>query len=79
MHDWSTIVETITFDTSLGEALGPYPALAFLALAATLIGVTLGVMVRGALEQLRGPGALKRPAAVLCALPNDEAARPAPG
>ncbi|MDG2303208.1 MAG: hypothetical protein P8R42_00915 [Candidatus Binatia bacterium] len=76
MLDWKTIVETLAFDTTLGEAFGPYAALAFLGLAATLIGVTLGVMVRNAFEQVRGPETRERAAAVPYPLTEDDTARP---
>ncbi len=80
MTDWTTMVKAAASDTSMGEAFGPYAALAFLALGAALCGVTLAVMVRGVLDQFRGPRTTTRPAAVTYGLhPEDEAATsPAP-
>ena len=53
--DLKTIFDAVTFESSLGEALGPLAAIAFLGLAVALFAVTLGVMVRGVVEQTRGP------------------------
>ena len=64
MMDLKTIFDAVAVDSALGEALGPLAAIAFLALGAALVGVTLGVMVRGVLEQLRGPTEALRPVAV---------------
>ncbi len=78
MYDWKTIVEAVAFDSPLGEAFGPYAPLAFLALAATLFGVTLGVMVRGVLDQMRGPTGPERPVAVGYPLQTQEEATAEP-
>lgn len=64
MMDLKTIFDAITLESALGEALGPLGAVAFLALAATLFGVTLGVLVRGLFEQNRAPSAPARPLAL---------------
>lgn len=64
MYDFNTILEALALDTSMGEAFGPYATLAFIGLGAALVGVTLGVMVRGVLEQVRGPATAARPAAL---------------
>ena len=77
MYDVETIMEALALDTTFGEAFGPYAMLAFIALAATRVGVTLGVRVRDVREQLRGPVGSRR-AALLGAPPEEEEPRPAP-
>lgn len=79
MYDVETIMEALALDTTFGEAFGPYAVLAFIALAATLVGVTLGVLVRDVREQLRGPVGSRRAALLrLGAPPEEEEPRPAP-
>ena len=73
MMDFKTILDAVAFDSVLSEALGPFAAVAFVALAATLIGVTVGVTVRGALEQMRGPGGTR---ALALAQTSDSATHP---
>lgn len=78
MYDFKTILEALALDTTLGEAFGPFATIAFIGLAATLVGVTLGVMVRGVLEQVRGPEYRARAAALAYGLGSDPEPEPAP-
>lgn len=79
MYDVEKFMEVLALDTTFGEAFGPYAVLAFIGLAATLVGVTLGVLVRDVREQLRGPIGARRAALLrLGAAPEKEAPRPAP-
>lgn len=77
MFDFKSVLEALALDTTLGEAFGPYATLAFIGLAATLVGVTLGVAVRGMIEQIRGPEPSDRPAAVVESLRTHDEAHPA--
>jgi len=76
MYNWSTIADTVVYDTTLGDVFGLYGALAFLAIAGALFGVTLAILVRGVLEQMRAPEATR--ARVVDAAHADDHADPAP-
>jgi len=78
MFDFNSILEALALDTTLGEAFGPFATLAFIGLAATLVGVTLGVTVRGMIEQIRGPEPADRAAAVADAHHARDEAHPPP-
>lgn len=61
INDFKALLETLALDTSIGEAFGPYATLCFIGLGVALAGVTLSVIVRDVVEQVRGPSALTRP------------------
>ena len=76
MQTWNTIIQAVGYDTTLADVLGPYGMVAFLAVAGTLFGVTLGVLIRGVLEQLRGPRAAQPPATPTATSDGAQPARP---
>ena len=63
MYSANTITQAILFDTTLAEVLGPYGLVGFLAIVGALFGVALAVLVRGIVEQVRGPKATRLPSA----------------
>ena len=60
MNPLNTLAPAVVFDSTLAEVLGPYGLLSFLAVAGALFGVTLAILVRGIVEQIRGPASTVR-------------------